>query len=351
MGTHYQLDGNGQIYTVVDAATTAYQAIITGLVTDEIFGAFAEPGFTVTVISDPLGSKALAKGMYAITGSLDRWFPQRTAADYVVHYQLSCPGFQSVVMKVPINSASSFPVVAGQCAMRRLPVRVQGRVVDSVSRSPIANAVILSVDDPMSPMAPHTTALRGQLYFAHIAGASVQEVSINSTASTTLNVSAAGGDSVLHLFMRSGLSAGSLIRLSRSGGMRTEYCFVDHLGPGAVNGPGDVFLRHPLNMTFQAAGTAVDVVTAVPAAASGSLLAAADAGDGVLLASRLFNSTVSIDGGNPLAEIVDVGALSDADGYYVLNGIGRLARSFCRRLRVPPNKRQSGMWNMTRRST
>jgi hypothetical protein len=321
----YQLDENGQVYTVVDAATTVSQAIITGLVTDEIFGAFAEPGLAITLTRDPLGSNTLANGMYAITGSLSNWFPQLTVAGYPVEYVLNCPGFQSVSMSVPVSSGSSFPIPAAQVAMRRLPVRVQGRVVDQVLRSPIANAMIRSIDDPLSPPAPHTTALRGQLYYAHAAGDSAQEVTINSTASANLSFGATGGDSALQLSTRSGLASGSLIRLSKSGGMRTEYCFVDHLGPGATATSGLVFLRHPLSMSYPVLGTAVDFVNAVPAAAPGTLSVAPDAGDGVLLASLLFNNTVSIDGGNPVAEIVDVGALSDADGYYAFSGIGRVA--------------------------
>jgi hypothetical protein len=322
----YQLEENGQIYTVVDAATTVYQAIITGMVTDEIFGAFTDPGLAVTLTRDPLEPKAFADGTYAITGSLERWFPQLTAAGYPVEYLLSCPGFQDVSMTLTVSSGSSLPIPAPQVAMRRLPVCVQGRVVDQVQRLPIANAAICSIDDPISPMAPYTTALRGQLYFAHAAGASVQEVVISSTANATLGASAAGGDSVLQLSTRSGLSAGALVRLTRSGGARTEYCTVDHLGAGAVGAPGEVFLRHPLGLSFPVAGTVVDFVTAVPAAAAGSLAAEADAGDGVLLGSQLFSNTVSLDSGDPVAEIVDVGTLSDADGYYTFNGIGRVPR-------------------------
>jgi hypothetical protein len=72
----------------------------------------------------------------------------------------------------------------------------------------------------------------------------------------------------------------------------------------------------------------VEIVDAHPLGAAASLSVDVDQGDGVLLASQLFNQTVAIESGSPQAEIREVGALSDSDGYYGLDGIGRTQRVF-----------------------
>ena len=129
MEAHHRLDVNSHVYIVVDAATTTCLVVITGMVTDEILGAFAVPGFVVELMREDLGSKALSNGMYAITGSVERSFPQLASMDYTVDYILSCPGFQDFPMSVQITAGSPLPFPAQQAAMRRLPVQIQGRVV------------------------------------------------------------------------------------------------------------------------------------------------------------------------------------------------------------------------------
>jgi hypothetical protein len=103
-----------------------------------------------------------------------------------------------------------------------------------------------------------------------------------------------------------------------------EYGVVDHVGPGAASTPGQVYLQQALRQSYPSIGTTVDVVNVTSAGTSGMLSADADSGDGVLLASKLFKQTISIDGGGPAAEIHEVGAISDSNGYYRLDGVGRV---------------------------
>jgi hypothetical protein len=327
LATSYQVDANSQVFTVVDDFTTNYWAVITGEATDEIFGTLAAPGFAVEISRADLGTKALDNGLYAITGYPGQSFPQLSTTAYTVNYVLSAPGFRDLPITANIPVDAIFPVAAPAAPMRRLPVRIQGRVVSSTTRLPIAGASILSID-PAAPPAVHDSALRSPLYFAHANGTAVQAVTIAVIGSAALSTSVTGGDQVLNLSARTGLAANSIVRLTNSAGVLLEYGVVDHLGPGAASAAGQVFLRNALNRSYPVAGTAVDFVDATAAGAAATLSADADAGDGVLLASQLFSTTVAIETGTALAELHEVGAVSDSDGYYGLDGMGRVQELF-----------------------
>lgn len=323
MGTPYQVEANGELYTVVDDVTTFYWAVITGVVSDEIFDTLTAPGFAVTVNRADLGTKATATGLYAITGYPTQSFPQLATTSYVVNYVLSAPGYRDLPMAVTIPVNATFPVSAPAAAMRLLPVQIHGRVVSSITRLPIGGAKIASID-PAVPPAVHTTVLRSPVYFAHANGVTAQEVSTATTGSAALTQDVVGGDQVLNLSTRTGLAAGSVVCLTYASGVRLEYGVVDHLGPGAAATPGQVFLRSALNCTYPMASTTVTFVSVTPVGGAATLSSDANAGDGVLLASQLFSQTVAIELGGMLAEVHEVGALTGTDGYYALDGMGRV---------------------------
>ena len=107
-----------------------------------------------------------------------------------------------------------------------------------------------------------------------------------------------------------------------------EYGVVDHLGPGAP-ASGQVFLRNVLNHSF-AKSAAVTLFTPSLVGGPATLSSDANAGDGILLASQLLNgaSALVVDTGLPTAEYHEVGALTDTDGYYGLDGMGRVREVF-----------------------
>ncbi|HEY6352731.1 MAG TPA: hypothetical protein VI636_25320 [Candidatus Angelobacter sp.] len=323
MGTPYQVEANGELYTVVDDVTTFYWAVITGVASDEIFGTVTAPGFAVTVNRTDLGTKATATGLYAITGYPTQSFPQLATTSYVVDYVLSAPGYRDLPMVVTIPVNATFPVSAPAAAMRLLPVQIQGRVVSSITRLPISGAKIASID-PATPPAVHPTVLRSPVYFAHANGATAQEVSTATIGSAALTQDVVGGDQVLNLSTRTGLAAGSVVCLTYASGVRLEYGVVDHLGPGAAATPGQVFLRSALNCSYPMASTTVTFVSVTPVGGAATLSNDANAGDGVLLASQLFSQAVAIEFGGMLAEVHEVGALTGVDGYYALDGMGRV---------------------------
>lgn len=324
----YQVDANSEVYMVVNAATTVYWAVITGAAIDEIFGTLAAPGFAATLNRTDLAGKAIANGLYAITGYPQQSFPQLATTGYTVDYVLSAPGFADVPMAVAIPANATFPVAVPAVPMRRLPVRIQGRVVGASTLIPLSGAAVLSIDNPHTPPAVHGTALRSPLYFAHAAGAAVQQVTMTPAGSALLTQGVTGGDQVLNLSVRTGLAAGSVVSLSCSSGVLLEYGVVDRLGPGAASAGGQVFLRNALNRSYPVASTSVAFVDATLSGSAATLSTDSQTGDGVLLATQLFSQSVAIESGGPLAEYHAVGALTDSNGYYAFDGMGRVQELF-----------------------
>jgi hypothetical protein len=327
LANSYQVDLKGEVYTVVDAAQTVYQAVLTGSVTDEIFGALDAPAFTVQLTRSDLGIKAFRNGSYAISGYPGQSFPQLATKSYMVSYTLTVPGFRDCAVSAVIGPGGSLPFTV-TAVMRRLPIRIRGQVVNYASRTPIAAALILSIDDPSTPPSVHVTALRSPLAFAHASGVSVQPVAIAVSETSKLAGAVRGGDAILNLTGRAGLSPGSIVRLTSDAGVRMEYGVVDSLGSGAPSDPGTVLLRSSIYRSYTVAATTVEFVEASAVGAAASLSSEADAGDGLLLATQLFTQTVAIESGSSQAEFHEVGALSDSDGYYGFDGIGRTQEIF-----------------------
>ncbi len=319
----HQVSANGDVYTVVDDCTISYQAIITGALTDEVFGDFTEPEFTVTVSLPGLNPRAATNGLYVVAGYPEQAFPQLNSTSYPLTLGFTAPGFRPATLPVTVPMNATFPVPAGPLALRRLPVRIQGRVVtDTLPRTPVAGALVHSLDNPHAPSI-HPTVLRSPLYFPHASAAPVQAAALTAAGNSTLASAAPAATQVLNLNGRASLAPGALVRLSSAAGVVVEYGVVDHLGPGAP-AAGQVFLTNPLNRSYPT-GTPADFFTTAPTGPSGALLTDADAGDGVLLANLLFSGvTLAVDAGAPTVEYHELGALTDSNGFYSLDGIGRV---------------------------
>jgi hypothetical protein len=317
------------LYTVVDDCTTSYLALVTGSVTDEIFGDFYAPEFTVETGRADLATKATANGLYALAGYPDVSFPHHGSASYLsFSFELKAPGFRTLKVPKPIMAGAPFPVVVSSLAMRRLPVRIQGRVVNDLSRTPIAGAVVLSVDNPLIPPLVHTTALRTPLYFDHILGTPAQVVTMGGPIATSLAADVVRGDQVLNLSACNGLGPHPVIQLSNASKVIVEYGVVDHFGPGAP-GPGQAFLRNTLNHSYSKSVTTATFLIATPVGGVANLSTDPNAGDGVLLATQLLNGTaLVVDAGTLSAEYHEVGALTESDGYYGFDGMGRVQEIF-----------------------
>lgn len=332
MATPHQVTVGDLLYTVVDDCTTIYWALLTGSVTDEIFGDLFAPDFTVVTGRSDLASKTTANGLFALTGYPDLSFPHHSATSYNVTLQFKASGFRVLTLIQPVLAGVPFPVVVPQQALRRLPVRIQGRVVNDVTRAPISGVQVLSIDDPVTPPTVHVTALRSPLYFDHKLPSSptAQNVTMGTAIATSLATDAAAGDQVLNLSACNGTGAHPVLQLSNGPQTVVEYAVVDHFTPGAPPGPGQAFLRNALNHSYPHSTTNATFFTPSTSGGLASLSAEANTGDGVLLANLLLNGTKTlvVDSGALTEEYHEIGALTDADGYYGLDGMGRVQEIF-----------------------
>lgn len=328
MNTPHQVVAGDLLYTVVDDCTTTCWALLTGSVTDEILDELYAPDFTVITGRPDLQLKKTMNGLFALTGYPDVSFPQHSVNSYNLNLQLKATGFRDLSWVQPVPAGQPFPILIPPKALRRLPVRIQGRVVNDLTRAPVPGAQVLSVDDPVTPPTVHTTAMRSPLYFDHPLASQVQNVTMNTPVALSLTADVASGENFLNLLNRSGLAANSVIQLRNSSQTVIEYGVVDHLGPGAP-ATGQVFLRNVLNHSC-AKSAAVTLFTPSLVGGPATLSSDANAGDGVLLASQLLNgaSALVVDTGLPTAEYHEVGALTDTDGYYGLDGMGRVREIF-----------------------
>jgi hypothetical protein len=165
------------------------------------------------------------------------------------------------------------------------------------------------------------------MYAAHVVNTQVQNAALTVTGTAHLTSAAAAGTTSILLDTTVGLSGTAFVQLASLDSTRMEYVTVATVGPP----PGLVQLNTPLNRSY-AAGAAIKVqfLTATLTGPVAHLLADADAGDGVLVADRLLSAgTVGIDTGAAM-EYHELGALTDADGYYAADGIGRVPELFLR---------------------
>jgi hypothetical protein len=313
-----QIDTGELVYSVVDDFTSVYRAVIIGVVTDEIFGALSASDITVEVDRKDLDTKTTKGGAFAVTG-------YTSATSYTANLVIRAPGFSDFKVAVPVAANAISPATAPPIALRRALVRVQGRVVaDTASRAPIAGAKVVAVDDPTSPPpATHILNLRSTLSLAHASGKTVREIAMTSSGSATLNTDALAGAKIVALSTTTGLLAGSVIRFANATGTQVVYAVAASVAAGSAG------LRDPLNTSFFAAGTSVQFLNPGAPGLGGVLNGDADAGDGVLLSSAaLAGNTLEIEPGSASVEYCETGALTDADGYYAINGVGRSAEIF-----------------------
>ncbi len=323
---------DGTVYTVTTDVTTHYWAVITGAVTDEIFGTFNMPGFAVELTRDDLQTKTTAQGLYALTGRPTLSFPQLATTAYSVSYTLTAPGFRDYPMQVPIPVNSAFPVNALGAPMRRLPVRLQGRVVSDATGLAVVGASVISVDNPNPPSPPppppiaHSMLLRSPLHAVHPINTPVQAVTLTQTGSAALTQPAAAGTTTLVLNTTSGLTGSAFIQIMTPDTLLVEYAVVASTGPA----PGQVNLATPLNRSYGVGtASAVNFVTAALSGSAAHLLADPNIGDGILVADALFTAgTVVVDDGAAAVEYHELGAVTDNMGYYAFNGVGRVQELF-----------------------
>lgn len=331
MSTTYQMQSGDSTYIVVDDTTTTYVAVVTGAVTDQVLGGGIGAGLAVETSRRDLGSRITPQGLFAVTGYPAVAFPKLASTGYSLTLALSAPGFVGQTLAVTIPQNAVFPVSAPSVALRRVPVKIQGRVVDSHTGDPLSGALVSSVVNPLPPPAnAPTVLLRIPLYYAQPTGTNVQPVTLANVGSgNQLTQSIPAGSSVLPLSSLGGLTPGTLVQLANqsasASGTLLEYGVVTQLIPASAGQPAQAVLANPLNRSYSTGTlTTVNFFNASPTGSAMALTADAEAGDGLLqVASWVNGTTVMIGAANTsTVEYHELGALTDADGFYAVGGVG-----------------------------
>jgi hypothetical protein len=198
-------------------------------------------------------------------------------------------------------------------------------MTNTLTPAPIVNALV-TVVDPTLPLPDHVLGLRTPLRAAHAVNTPVRERALTPAGSLKqLLAPAAAASQTLVLDQRAGLAVNSVLQIGA--GNAVEYGVIAGLNPVPANPnlPGEVYLRFPLLRSF-AAASPVTAVTVGAIGASAALNRAPVPGEALLvLNSALVASTIEIaDAAADRVEYHAVGALTDAEGFYTLDGIGRV---------------------------
>jgi hypothetical protein len=306
-----------------------WHALVHGRAVDDVSGAPLSPDLTVARHgapgSLPVGVELKDGGIFCVSGHLPTVFPGETPPALVLDLALAGPGLRPSALTVTVPTPAAAPVDAGDVRMRPLPVRLQGRVTRQSDRTPVPGAVVTLVDDPHPPAPPtaHVLALRQPLARAHLDGAEAQPLTPVGP-DRHLAAAAKPADQAVQLDDATGLAAGDLL-LFDSPDAAPVAAVVAAATPA-------VQLTGPLGVALPGGALA----RALRPGAAAHLAGATDAGDGlVLVDTALAAAAVAIDAGD--VEVRYVGALTDAQGYYHLDGVGRVTTVFAAAAAPPLN--------------
>ena len=312
-------------YTVAGDVATIYRALVIGMVRDEITGQAPRTRVSVRAGRQDVSVKVADDGIFGVAGYAEQVFPHLGSDSYSLDLVVGASGYREVARTVTIAPNSSLPVSMPVVLLRRVPIRLQGRVVkDTTARPPIEGAKILTVGGP-SPT-ERTVALRTPLHFAHSSGVQVRNCQFTpSGAPKQLLGNAPMGGRRLLLSDRIGLGSNEILRLGPD--RSVEYAVIESLDalPADPGQPGKVTLRNALRRGFPATAE-VQRVTATVSGPNFQLMREADAGDGILILDAVPGAdAVRVEAAaSAIVEYHALGALTDDDGFYRLDGMGRL---------------------------
>ncbi len=323
MAAVHQVQIDDLTYTVVDDRTIVYQALFTGVVRDETSGEPLRTPFSVYVQRKGVHIKTFDEGRFCGTGYVERVFPDLSMAGKTM-VVIAAPGYLEQSLTIPPPDGN-FPASAPDVQLRRVPIWLQGRVVNSLDRTPIAQAQVLAVQ-PTGATEHAITLLRTPLHFRHNRDVSVHARPLSPAGlGKQLMAAVRAGRDTITLNNRSDLAQNDILRLGSD--IDAEYVTIASLAPTPMdpNLTGDVTLYGALYRSFPV-NTVVQKVMRGMIELTSTLGREADAGDGVLIVKdELPPGPIEIADSDPeRVEYCTLGALTDSAGFYRFDGVGRV---------------------------
>jgi hypothetical protein len=337
--TEFVVTTDTRSYRVVRDALLDFRALIVGRAMDELTNRppldRARVQATLRGISpdapgegNRFASTTGLGGTFAISGEVDRVFPNLAATGYVVDLVVDAPGYLHTPVAVPVPAGTiAFPLDAGSVLLRRDAVALKGRVATGVPPAGVAGATV-SIVAPAG-----LVGLQAPLAFPHAAGLTLTPQALGPTGpALELRADIHAGATRVPLASRAGLAVNAILRLGDAG--VREYAIVAGLeGPSDLARPGAALLRAPVAFPHRAGDVEAQRVVPGAAGPAATLTQGAFAEDRVAFVD---DPTLLPDDGTALAAHLDPTrqewvvvrrptALTDAAGDYRLRPVGRAA--------------------------
>jgi hypothetical protein len=318
VGTRFQVEANRRTYTVVEDLASVFEVLVTGEVFDDVTGGPLRTTLELDAGREGLFAKALANGAFALAGETEWAFFNHATTPYSFPLTISARGYLPQIVPVSVPQALPLPLALPTVRLRPLPVRVEGRVtLSSMNR----NAPPASIVRILGIGGHGRVALRTPLHADHDVNTPVQ--ARQAAPAGTIRTLARDAERGARTLALTGPAVVGTPVLGIAPQRELEFVPVSAPGLGA----GEVDLGLPLTRGYLA-GTEVDEFTfSTPAAAPvRTVERAALAGDGLLLLDAAIGlATTAVQVGTSVTgpiELHSVGATTDADGFYALEGIG-----------------------------
>lgn len=327
------------------------RALLRARLVDEVSG---EPVRTPTRLSSPnpgLRVRLASDGLVGLVAEPAQVLPQLAATAVDLALDVRSEGFLPRTLAGTLGPIAGFPddfapLDLGDVALHRGGVAISGRVLQNQSPTPVPLAgAAIGIDaiwshrppplwlPPALAEAPNVMAATPGLYAARAIGTALRERTMLLAAATKrLLEPLVAGQTRLILSDGDGLVAGALLALDIDDGERIELITIAAIAPSvAADEPARITLAHPAAHLHRD-GVRCTVAAPQPPGNLAALGREALPGDGTLFLAAAPNlgsgDWIEIDDGVQAPEYQRVeryGAVSDADGYFRLPPIARVA--------------------------
>ncbi|WP_157217404.1 hypothetical protein [Flavisphingomonas formosensis] len=310
----------GRRYEIDFDIVTRRQVFVWGSVSDDSDGSAMLPPYAVSV-DEPLLDASIHDLGYALAGDPDVALADTSIA-HALQIGVTSDGYRPATQTITVPANPILPLVR-PVALRRLPLRLTGRVINAATGAGIAGAAVALTGPVLA--APAVAVLLSSPLVANLSGgAQLQGHGIAPIASPvpikTAHAATAGSRELV-LDDLQGLSPGSLLRFGQPDrAFWTEIALL----PGA---PGLVRLAEPLARSVREGDPAAPFALNAAVGPLASALGAAYAGEGILIADAAPGGAILVITDPPEPpRYHGLGALTGASGDYAIDGVARLAK-------------------------
>jgi hypothetical protein len=317
MGAAFTVTVGSITYEVVEDLVSLFDGVATGVVKDDVTLRAPRTDVTVTPSRAELAGTYFESGVWGVSGRLELALPAYPGAAETFDVQLAAPGYRPAALTVTVPAGGALPVAVGDVELRPFPVRVEGRVIRStLSPTPAADAIVRIADRAGQAL----VSLRTPVHGPHPQGTDVRPIDVAGTgAERRLTAPSESDGETVVLDNVAGLT-GQVVAFDWQ--RELEFARVQTVDAASSTAT----LSGPLTRAYPRNTRLREFTVSPGTPPSRTLDRDADAGDGLLvLDGALDPDAAAVQIGNPAApdvEFAAVGALSDADGFYALEGIG-----------------------------